>query len=271
MPEWIAVIVLGVIEGITEFLPVSSTGHLLLAKNLFDLQQSDTFIIVIQSGAALAVLPLFPERLGQVLRSWRDPKARDYTAKLTAAFLLTGAGGLALEKGGFVLPQTVPPIAGALLVGGILFLVVERVAGDRARDAHITWKVALLVGAGQLVAAVFPGASRSGTTILMALLLGVGRQAATEFSFLVGVPTILAASGYRILRTMEEEAPDEDWGMLLLGFAVSALVSFVAVRWLLNYVRTHTFHLFGWYRIGIGLFLFGWWALPSSDSFNATE
>ncbi len=120
---------------------------------------------------------------------------------------------------------------------------------------EITWKIAILVGVGQLIAAVFPGASRSGTTILIALMLGLSRPAATEFSFLVGIPTMLAAGGYKILKALrspELAEGGENWGMVLLGFIVSAVVSFAVVKWLLGYVRSHTFNVFGWYRIAAG-------------------
>ena len=111
------------------------------------------------------------------------------------------------------------------------------------------------LGLGQLLAAVFPGASRSGTTILLCLLLGLARPAATEFCFLVGIPTMLAAGGLKIFKAVHHPAvgaPPEQWGMVLLGFIVSAIVSFIAVKWLLRYVQTHTFVIFGWYRIALG-------------------
>ncbi len=259
MPEWIAIIILGVVEGITEFLPVSSTGHLLLTQLLFQKWlpvQSDLFNVVIQSGAVLAVLPLFPDRLRQVCFAWREKKTQDFILKIAVAFVITGIGGFLLEENGFTLPDEAGPIVAALLVGGILFLLVERKLGNATPSTEITWKIAVCVGLGQLVAAVFPGASRSGTTILVALVLGLSRPAATEFSFLVGIPTMLAAGGYKILKALTEPAPDaggENWSMVLLGFVVSALVSFVVVKWLLTYVQTHTFVAFGWYRIGLSL------------------
>ena len=113
-------------------------------------------------------------------------------------------------------------------------------------------------GLGQLVAAVFPGASRSGTTILLCLLLGLARPAATEFCFIVGIPTMLAASGLKIFKALHHPpvgAPPEHWGMVWLGFVVAAIVSFIAVKWLLRYIQTHTFVIFGWYRIALGAVL----------------
>lgn len=256
MPDWLTVIILGVIEGITEFLPVSSTGHLLIPQNWGWLaRQSDLFNIVIQSAAVLAVIPLFRNRLQQVLRAHRDPEARDFTIKVLAAFFITGVGGVLLDAGGFELEEQVLPVALALVIGGVLFLVVERWLKGRTFNDELTWAVVAAVGIGQLVAAVFPGASRSGTTILIMLAMGLSRPAATEFSFIVGIPTMLAAGGLKLAKAVlrpEEGAPVEDWALLVLAAVVSAVVSFAAVKWLLGFVRSHTFIGFGWYRIGLG-------------------
>jgi len=258
MPDWIAVIILGIIEGITEFIPVSSTGHLLLAEHALHVNQSDLFNIVIQCGAVIAVLPLFPERLQQFLFRWREPATRDYLLKIFAAFAITGAGGLFIEKLGFKLPDKPLPIALALFVGGILFITVERWLRGKTLSNEITWNIVLAVAVGQLVAAVFPGTSRSGATILLALMLGLARPAATEFSFLVGIPTMLAAGGLKIFEALHHSAgaPPENWGLLLLSAAVAAGVSFLAVKWLLRYVQTHTFSAFGWYRVAVGVLIF---------------
>lgn len=260
MPDWIAVILLGIIEGVTEFLPVSSTGHLLLAEQWLP-RQSDLFNIVIQSGAVVAVLPLFPERLRQVLNCWRDAAARAFVGKVLLAFFITGVGGLVLEKLHFKLPETAVPIALALILGGVAFLIVERWLKGRGVSSEVTWTAAVLVGAGQLLAAVFPGTSRSGATILIMLLLGLSRPAATEFSFLVGIPTMLAAGGLKIFKALHHPPPGatpEDWGLLLLCTVVSAVVSFVSVKWLLKFVQTHTFTGFGWYRIVVGVVILLW-------------
>jgi len=232
MPDWLAVIILGVIEGITEFLPVSSTGHLLLAEHWLP-RQSDLFNVVIQSGAVLAVIPLFPHRWRQ-MRQWRrDPQARDFLLKVLLAFGLTGAGGVVLEGLGFALPEEILPVAVALVLGGVAFLVAEwwlrqrpvktevtwgiavavaLVLGgvaflvaewwlrQRPVKTEVTWGIAVAVGLGQLLAAVFPGTSRSGATIVLMLALGLSRVAATEFAFLVGIPTMLAAGGLKIFK-----------------------------------------------------------------------
>jgi len=256
MPDWIAVIILGIIEGITEFLPVSSTGHLLLVERALGIKESDLFNVVIQCGAVVAVLPLFPERLQQFAFRWREPATRNYLLKILVAFGLTGSGGVVLEKMNFKLPDQPLPVAAALLAGGALFVLVELwLRGKTLRD-DIAWNVVVAVGFGQLLAAVFPGTSRSGATILLALTLGLSRPAATEFSFLVGIPTMLAAGGLKIFKALHHPlagAPAEKWGLLLLSAVVAAIVSFVAVKWLLRYVQTHTFIAFGWYRIGLGI------------------
>jgi undecaprenyl-diphosphatase len=157
-----------VIEGVTEFVPVSSTGHLLLAEQWLG-HQTDLFNVVIQCGAVLAVLPLFRERLWQFISRWREPETREYLGKIAVAFVLTGVGGLLLNRADFKLPETARPVGGALLVGGILFVLVERWLQGRVSSSEVTWGIALAVGVSQLVAAVFPGASRSGATILAAL------------------------------------------------------------------------------------------------------
>ncbi len=248
------VILLGIVEGITEFIPVSSTGHLLIAEKLLGKSQSDLFNIVIQGGAVLAVLPLFSARLKQFAFQWREPATQDLLMKVAIAFGLTGAGGLVLERFHFKLPEQVFPVGCALLVGGVIFVLLERWLRDKPLSDQITWSIALAMGAGQLVAAVFPGASRSGTTIMIALALGLARPAATEFSFLIGIPTMLAASGLKIFKALRHPVPgvSEHWDMVLLGTVVSAVVSFFAVKWLLRYVQSHTFTNFGWYRVILG-------------------
>jgi len=266
LPTFLAIIILGVVEGITEFLPVSSTGHMLIAEQWLP-RQTDLFIIVIQSGAVLAVIPLFHERFHQFLYDWREPRVREYFLKIVVAFIITGAGGYVIDKRGYKLPEQVTPIAIALLIGGILFVVVESVLARRRGSAppqrgelsQVTWTIVLAVGIGQLIAAAFPGASRSGTTILLSLMLGLSRPLATEFSFLVSIPTMLAAGAWKVVEAVHQQgaaAVHEDWTMVALGTAVSAVVSFIAVKWLLRYVQTHTFNAFGWYRIALALGIF---------------
>ena len=258
MPDWIVVAILGFIEGITEFIPVSSTGHLLIAEHWLP-RQTDLFNIVIQCGAVIAVLPLFPNRLYKFVFEWRQKETQDYLLKIFAAFALTCAGGFIIDKKGFKLPEQLAPVALALLIGGIAFLVIEWWLRGRKLSTEITGSIAIAVGLGQLIAAVFPGTSRSGSTILLCLLFGLNRPAATEFSFLVGIPTMLAAGGLKIFEAVHHHRADaagENWPMILLATAISAFVSFIAVKWLLRYVQTHTFTAFGWYRIALAIVVF---------------
>jgi undecaprenyl-diphosphatase len=255
MPDWLSIVILGIIEGITEFIPVSSTGHLLLAENWLP-RQSDLFNIVIQSAAVLAVIPLFRKRFARLASGvTRAGEDRDYLMKAVFAFAITAVGGFILDKRHFKLEEKLAPVGFALLIGGILFIVIERWLRGRKGSTEISWPVSIVMGCGQLVAAVFPGASRSGTTIMSTMVIGADRAAATEFSFIVGVPTMLAAGGYKIFKAMRHGGIQEPKGMLLLGMAVSAIVSFVAVKWLLGYVRRNTFEAFGWYRIILGAFV----------------
>lgn len=258
MFEWLAVAVLGVIEGLTEFLPVSSTGHLLLAEQWLP-KQSELFNVVVQCGAVLAVMVVFKNRLLQFATQWREPECRDYLAKLAAAFFITGVGGLALKKLGMKLPPNAAPVAWATLVGGVLFLGVEwSVKGRKVVDS-ISWPVALAVGSAQLLAAGFPGTSRSGVTILFALAMGVGRPAATEFSFLLGVPTLLAAGAFEILGELRHPSGGSaNYVQLALATFVAAVTAFAVVKWLLRYVQSHTFVPFAWYRIVLGAAILLW-------------
>jgi undecaprenyl-diphosphatase len=258
MPDWVAVILLGIVEGITEFLPISSTGHLLIVERWLRVRQSDLFNVVIQSGAVLAVIPLFHQRFHQFLFRWREKPTRDYAAKIILACILTGGPGYLLEKQGFKLPEQLAPVACALLIGGLGFVLIEAWLRGKPLNDHVTWTIAVAVGLGQVVAAIFPGASRSGVTILLCLLLGLARPASTEFCFIAGIPTMLAAGGLKIFKALHHPPPGtapEHWGMVCLGFLVSAIVSFVAVKWLLRYVQHHTFTAFGWYRIGLALLI----------------
>ncbi|HET6343309.1 MAG TPA: undecaprenyl-diphosphate phosphatase, partial [Myxococcota bacterium] len=145
MPLWISIILLGLIEGITEFLPISSTGHLLLAQHWLP-RQSDLFNTVIQAGAVLAVLVLFADRVKGLIVNWREPKSRDYIAKLIVAFGITGAGGIALKKLHFKLPEEPTPVAWATLVGGVLFILVEWVLRRKRADDQVDWPVAVAMG-----------------------------------------------------------------------------------------------------------------------------
>jgi undecaprenyl-diphosphatase len=255
MNDWLIAALLGVVEGVTEFLPVSSTGHLLIVEQLLHRKFSDLFNTVIQSGAVLAVLAVFAGRVRQLVTRWREPQSMDYLLKLAVAFGITAAAGLAMKKAGLRLPETLAPVAWATLVGGVLFVAIEAWLRGRSGSDHITWTVVIAVAGGQLLAASFPGASRSGSTILLALALGASRPAATEFSFLLGIPTLLAAGAKETLDALKDGTPHEPWGMILLAGVVAAATAFLVVKWLLGYIRSHTFAPFGWYRIFAGAVL----------------
>jgi undecaprenyl-diphosphatase len=268
VPDWLIATLLGFIEGLTEFIPVSSTGHLLITEHLLGLRKdsfftSDLFNVVIQSGAVIAVLPLFRERL-QMLMRWRERDTQVLIAKIAVAFLITGIVGVILDKAGYELTTNPANVAWALIIGGIAFVVLEKWLAKRQQRPLVTWPSAFAVAAGQLAAAVFPGLSRSGSTIMAALACGTNRVSATEFSFLVGIPTMLAAGGlkiYKAIKHLDAGGAAPDWGMLALGTVVSAVVSFAAVKWLLRFVQSHTFIGFGIYRIVFGVLLLGYFWL----------
>lgn len=259
MDQILQVVLLGIIEGITEFLPISSTGHLLIAEKLGLGERSDLFNIVIQAGAILAVTFIYWQRVWTLFTGLSQQENRDYFMKLAGAFLITAVLGLIASKLGLKLPTEIHPVAWALLIGGVWMLVAEWLASKRSSSEHITWTIAIAIGVAQIVAGMFPGTSRSGATIFIAMLLGSARIAATEFTFLVGIPTMYAASANELHKALKAGATDEDWTALAIGFVVSAVVAFIAVKWLLRYIQTHRFTVFAWYRIVVGaalLFLF---------------
>jgi undecaprenyl-diphosphatase len=249
--------ILGIIEGITEFLPISSTGHLLVAERWLG-HRSELFNVAIQSGAILAIVLIYWRRLLALLTRFDEPQNRDYLLKLTVAFLITAAGGLLATRLGFKLPEAVVPVAVAFLVGGIAILLIERYIAGKPTLVEVTWNVAIWVGACQILAGVFPGTSRSAATIFAAMLAGLtSRPAATEFAFLVGIPTMFAATAYEFMKSRGGGGEAEDWNALAIGFLVSGVVAFIAVKWLLRYVQSHRFTIFAWYRIILGGVLLG--------------
>ena len=276
MTDLLAALLLGIIEGITEFLPISSTGHLLIAQHWLG-QRSDLFNIAIQAGAILAVVLIYWKRLWGMLVAFLghdapapyDPlgvtatpaQSRDYAFKLLAAFAVTAVGGLLVKKLGWELPDTVRPIAWALIIGAVWMVLAEHLAAKRAeREGErvaIAWTTAILVGLAQVVAGVFPGTSRSAATIFVALLAGTtSRAAATEFAFVVGIPTMFAATGYELLAMLGDGGiGQENWTALGVAFVASAVTAFVAVKWLLRYIQSHRFTAFAVYRVLLGVAL----------------
>lgn len=250
--EYVHAVVLGIVEGLTEFLPVSSTGHLILATNILGIPESSftkSFDIIIQLGAIASVVALY----------WRRLLDIELLKKLLVAFIPTGIIGLALYKivKTYLLGnETV--VLWALLFGGIALVLFERFheepAGASMDAAHISYKQAFLVGLFQSIAIV-PGVSRSAATILGGLWLGLSRMAIVEFSFLLAVPTMLAASGLDILKNYQSFT-NEQTGVLAVGFLVSFVVALSAIRFLLSFVRAYDFTAFGVYRIVAAIILF---------------
>ncbi|SRR5512138_83073 len=253
MENLLQVILLGIIEGITEFLPISSTGHLLIAQHWLG-ARSDLFTIAIQAGAILAVVVIYWQRLWDMTTRFAQPANRDYLYKLTTAFMITVVGGFIAKQMGLELPDDVAPVAWALIVGGLVIFVVEAYAGRQPPNDTLTWNVAFWVGIAQVIAAVFPGTSRSAATIFAAMLAGMtSRPAAAEFAFIVGIPTMFAATAYELMAMYADgTAGEENWIDLGVGFVVSAIVAFIAVKWLLHYIQTHRFTPFAWYRLALG-------------------
>jgi len=253
----IQTVLLGIIEGITEFLPISSTGHLLIAEKLGLGARSDLFNVVIQAGAILAVTVIYWRRLWNLLIGLKQPENRDYALKLSIAFIITAILGYVLvNKLGFKLPEDVKPVAWALIIGGIWILGAEWLAAKRPDRPEVTWLGATVVGIAQIVAGIFPGTSRSGATIFAAMLIGgTSRIAATEFAFIVGIPTMYAASASKLLPALKAGVSVDEWSQLIVGFLVSAIVAFTVVKWLLKYIQTHRFTVFAWYRIVVGVLL----------------
>jgi undecaprenyl-diphosphatase len=250
------VILLGVIEGITEFLPISSTGHLLIAQHWLG-ARSELFTVAIQAGAILAVVAIYWRRLWELTLNLAQPANRDYLLKLFVAFVITLVGGLAAKLMGLELPETVAPVAWALVIGGVAIFIIEAYTERQPKSESLTWHVAIWVGLAQIVAAVFPGTSRSAATLFAAMLAGMtSRPAAAEFSFLLAIPTMFAATAYELLNLYRhDQLAQEHWSDLGVGFLVSAVVAFIAVKWLLTYIQTHRFTIFAWYRIVAGIAL----------------
>jgi undecaprenyl-diphosphatase len=261
-------VVLGVVEGVTEFLPISSTGHLIIAGNLlgFTGPRADTFEVFIQLGAILAVLWNFHERLSTVTRGLRsEPRARRFVLNLLVAFLPAMVLGAFLHKAIKTYLFSPITVAAALVLGGLFILWIER-RDHRGRIATVddmTWQDALKVGLAQCLA-LFPGISRAGATIIGGLVVGLSRQAATEFSFFLAVPTMVAATTYDLYQSRAFLAWS-DMPLFTVGFVVSFFSALIVVRWLLHYVARHDFRAFAWYRIVFGLVVLVYaWSVPGA-------
>jgi undecaprenyl-diphosphatase len=247
--------IMGIVEGLTEFLPVSSTGHLILAASLLDFndERGKLFEIVIQSGAILAVVWEFRARIGSTFAGCtRDPAARRLLTNVAIAFVPLAVVGLAFGKALKAHLFNAPTVAAAFIAGGLVILWAERRQHvDRIVSVdQMTALDALKVGLAQCLALV-PGTSRSGATIIGGMLFGLSRQVATEFTFYLAIPTLGVASLYSLYKERQLLALD-DLGMWTVGMLAAFASAFVCVRWLLRYVATHTFVPFAWYRIAFG-------------------
>ena len=273
MTEILKSILFGIVEGVTEWLPVSSTGHLILLNEFVTLDMSDAFRsmfdVVIQLGAILAVIVLYFRKLNPFAPGKSQAeKGQTWSLwlRVIVAILPSGVLGVQLDDwmdahlhNGFV-------VALALIVYGVAFLLVERRNAGKTPAAatvyDIDYKTALLIGLFQCLSLV-PGTSRSGSTILGAILIGVGRTAGAEFSFFMAIPTMLGASAIKGLKFLLSgvTATGTEWGVLIVGCLVSFLVSLLVIRGLMDYVRTHSFAAFGLYRIALGTAVLGYFLL----------
>ncbi len=270
--EWLKVVILGIIQGITEWLPISSTGHMLLFDELFPLQVrdefSDMFMVVIQLGSILAVLVLFWNKLWPFsLKKTKEQRKSTWTLwfKVLVAAIPAAVAGLLLDD--FIEGQIYQNgvvkcavIAGTLIVYGVAFIWIERV--NRTKVARVdslenlSYKDALAIGAFQMLALI-PGTSRSGSTILGGSLIRVSRPVAAEFSFFLAVPMMFGASALKLLKFALDgfTLTGTEIGFLIVGMVVAFAVSLVVIRFLMDFVRRHSFEPFGWYRIGLGVVL----------------
>ncbi len=257
-------VVMGIVEGLTEFLPVSSTGHLIVTGQLIgfmpgdaDKHFRDLYEVVIQMGAILAVAVLYRERLLHLARGLikGTAEARAFALSLLLGLIPALVVGALASKYVKLYMFNSGVVAADLALGGLAILIIER--GRRtprftAAEA-LPWRTSLAIGCCQCIAIVLPGASRSASTIMGALLLGVERTAATNYSFMLAIPTMFAATVHELWGERENLAQNQEHLLLLvIGFVVSFIVAWASVAWLLRYVASHTFTAFGWYRIGLG-------------------
>jgi undecaprenyl-diphosphatase len=256
LPLLLKALVLGIVEGLTEFLPISSTGHLILAGDLlgFNDDKGKVFDIAIQTGAMLSVVWEYRRRFAEVLGGLlSQPAAQRFALNIVIAFTPAAVLGLLLGKYIKAALFKPVPVAIAFIVGALVILWAERrehiIRVESVDD--MTWKDALKIGIAQAFALI-PGTSRSGATIIGGLLFGLSRRAATEFSFFLAVPTLVAAGAYDLYKN-RALLDANDAGMFSVGFVAAFVSAFLCIRWLLRYVARHDFTVFAWYRIVFGV------------------
>lgn len=273
--EILKAIFFGIVEGITEWLPISSTGHMILLNEFVKLQVSDEFYklfeVVIQLGAILAVILLFFHKLNPFSPSKSAPQKRNTWRlwfKVVLAVIPSAVIGLPLDDWMDAHFYNYVVVAITLIVYGIAFLFVERENSNRRAYANsvydIDLKTALLIGCFQCLSLI-PGTSRSGSTILGAIILGVGRAAGAEFSFFLAIPTMLGASVLKLVKFLLSgvSATGAEWAILAVGCVVSFVVSLLVIKGLMEYVRKHSFAVFGVYRIILGVLVLGCFAFQT--------
>lgn len=259
MEAWLAAVILGVVEGLTEFIPVSSTGHLIVAEQLLGFHDpNDVFLIVIQLGAILAVCAYYRTRLWQVLRGMvrREPAAWRFVRNLVVGTLPAVVVGLSLERTMERYLFRPEVVIATLALGGLAIIAIERRRKEPVHHdaADLPLRTAFGVGCCQVLAILLPGTSRSGATILGGMLLGIDRRAATEFSFFLAIPAMLGASALKLAKHGDTITADRA-GIIAIGFVVSFAVALAVVHWLLRWVTRHDFVPFAWYRIAAALVL----------------
>lgn len=272
MIEILKAIFLGIVEGITEWLPVSSTGHMILVDEFLQLDASEAFkelfFVVIQFGAILAVLTIYWKRFVPLRRTRRgrlvgDARVLRLWLKIIIACVPAAVVGLLFDDQLNALFYNFQTVGLALIVFGVAFIAVEnRNAGQAARALRvhdITYGDAFIIGLFQLIAAIFPGTSRSGATILGSIAIGISRPAAAEFTFFLAVPVMFGASLLKFFKLGLDYTAFE-WALLAIGTVVAYIVSLLAIRFLMGYVKRHNFKVFGWYRIALGALVLGYWA-----------
>jgi undecaprenyl-diphosphatase len=259
--------IMGIVEGLTEFLPVSSTGHLILTQSLLGIPDSDVmkaFEVAIQPGAILAILIVYWQLITRTLGTLTtNANSRRLVTNILVGFLPAAVIGFAIHKTITKYLFNGPVVAGAFIVGALVILWVETRKDRVVRVHHIdemTTLDALKVGFCQCFGMI-PGTSRSGSTIIGGLLVGLSRPVATEFSFFLAIPTLIGASVLEVFKVRHELAGNlqEYLPLFAVGFIVSFLAAWVCVRWLLRYVSTHTFIPFAWYRIAFGIVVLATW------------
>lgn len=273
--EFLKALLFGIVEGVTEWLPISSTGHLILLNEFINLKMSDEFLkmfdVVIQLGAILAVIVLFFHKLNPFSPK-KDARQKQRTwqlwAKVIVAILPSGIVGVLLDDWMEAHLHTAVVVALMLILYGLAFIYVERKHQGHAPKIknvyEIDYKTALLIGAFQCLSLI-PGTSRSGSTILGGIIVGASRAAASEFSFFMAIPTMVGASGIKLLKFLKSGvgATGTEIGVLLIGCLMSFLVSLVVIRKLMNYVRKHSFSAFGIYRTALGIVVLLYFAVKA--------